>query len=315
MTIRTFQPGDESAQVTLYNTAAAALPKFKPATDDEIGRRVRAADFDPATRFFAVADGRPVGYASFHANGRVSYPWCLPGHEGFAGPLFDAVTRAMKGRGLAKAWAAYRGDWPGVAEFFTSRGFSAAREMINFVLDLAEMPTPAARPSSPFSPLTPEDLPAVLALSPQTLRCRDVNELERHLLHNPYFGPEALFVLRTRTDNAPAAVGVLIENESYADPRQIDAAMPCFRLGAFGTEGTQTKRVKGLFSVLARDNQNVSPLALDLMGYAAFRLRETDVDTLAAQVPSDAPHLVRFYKQYFRWQASFPVFERDLTSV
>src|SRR5262249_51646942 len=34
MTIRTFQPGDDAVQVSIYNEAAADLPKFKPATID-----------------------------------------------------------------------------------------------------------------------------------------------------------------------------------------------------------------------------------------------------------------------------------------
>ena len=34
---------------------------------------------------------------------------------------------------------------------------------------------------------------------------------------------------------------------------------------------------------------------------------------LAAQVPSDVPPLLRFYKQYFRRQGSFPIYERPLT--
>ena len=82
--IRTYQPSDEAGQVGIYNEAAASLPKFKPATLDEWRRRCRAADFDPATRFFAIEDGQPVGYASFHANGRISYPWCRQGYERLA---------------------------------------------------------------------------------------------------------------------------------------------------------------------------------------------------------------------------------------
>jgi hypothetical protein len=88
--------------------------------------------------------------------------------------------------------------------------------------------------------------------------------------------------------------------------------MPCFRLGAFGTEGMNTKRINGLFSFLAADNRDVTPFALDLMGYASMQLQETTVECLAAQVPSDAPHLLRIYKQYFRRQGSFPIFERAL---
>jgi hypothetical protein len=133
-------------------------------------------------------------------------------------------------------------------------------------------------------------------------------------LRNPYFGPESVFVLRGRAEEAPVAVGVLITEPTYADPRVIDAGMPCYRAGAFGTEGMQVKRVKGLFSFLACKDLNVSALGLDLMSHAASRLSdEDDISTLAAQAPSDAPALVQFYQRYFRRQGSFPVFEKELT--
>jgi hypothetical protein len=75
----------------------------------------------------------------------------------------------------------------------------------------------------------------------------------------------------------------------------------------------QTKRINGLFSFLvAPDSRDVNVLALDLLGYAAFKLRDTEVETFGAQVPSDAGHLFRFYKQYFQRQASFPILERTL---
>lgn len=145
MTIRTFTAGDDAAQVSIYNEAAADLPKFKAATLDELRRRLRGPDFDPATRFFAVEGGRPVGYASFHLNGRVSYPWCRKGREQWAGPLFDAVLGAMRSRGLPAAFAAYRADWPAQCEFFLAHGFALAREMVNFVMELTDMPTPSVR--------------------------------------------------------------------------------------------------------------------------------------------------------------------------
>lgn len=312
MAIRSYQPGDEAAQVSIYNESAAELPRFKPATLDEWRRRSRAADFDPTARFFATEGGRVVGYAAFRSNGRVSFPWCRKGHEGHAEPLFDALLDAMTRRGLTRAFAAYRGDWPAQCEFFTAHGFRRVREMVNYVLNLADMPTPAATPQTTVTPLRPEDVPAVYALAPEALRAASPAELGAALLENPQFGPESVFVLRGRGGDEPVAVGVLVENSSYADPGQLDAAMPCYRLGAFGTEGMQTKRVNGLFSFLTRPTASVTPLALDLLGQAAFRLRDTDVETFAAQVPSDVPHLHRFYEQYFRRQGSFPVFEREL---
>ena len=311
MEIRTYQPGDDVSQVSIYNEAAADLPKFKPATLDEIRRRARAADYDPSTRFVAVVDRRPVAYAVFQTNGRVSYPWCRKGHETAAQPLFERVLQTMKTRNLPRAFAAYRADWPAQQEFFQKNGFQLRREMANFFLDIVDMPTPMARPSSTISPATPDDVPAILELGANILLVRDRPALEQYLFHNPYFPADSVFVLRNRTAT-PVAVGIIVAKPEYANPMQVDAAMPCFRLGAFGTEGMQTKRINGLFSFLTADSRDMNPLALDLLGYAAYKLRDTEVETFAAQVPSDAGHLLRFYKQYFQRQASFPILERTL---
>src|SRR5262249_11443105 len=148
-------------------------------------------------------------------------------------PLLDAVLRAMRQRGLRRAFAAYRGDWPAQRDFFLRHGFRPAREMVNFVLDLVEMPTPAARSATAITPLTPADLPAVRQLAPGVLRIEDPAGLERHFFHNPYSPPDSAFVLRNR-GGAPAAVGMLVVNPGYASPGQADPLMPCFRLGAFG---------------------------------------------------------------------------------
>jgi hypothetical protein len=313
MEIRTFQPGDEALQATLYNEAAGSLPKFKPATVQEVKRRTQARDFDPGTRFFAQEDSRVVGYATFSSNGRIGYPWCTKGFEHLAEPLLQHVLQAMKQRGFRRVFTAYRADWPAVLDFFKRHGFRHARDMVNFVLDLVEMPTPSARASSAIVPLRKEDVPAVLALCPEALRVQTADELEQHLFANPYFTPDALFQLRSRSGDAAVAVGVLIDEPTYADPNAVDAGMPCFRLGAFGTETMQTKRIKGLFSFLARKDQNVNALALDLLGHAASRVRDDDdVSTFAAQVPSDVPHLLGFYQRYFRRQGAFPVLECEL---
>ncbi len=315
MNIRTYQPGDEDAQAAIYNAAGAALPKFKPATAHEITRRTRARDFDPATKLYAEEGGRVVGYCSFHPNGRVSYPWCQAGAEARREPLFAAALDAMRGRGIATAFAAYRADWPAVNDFFTAHGFALAREMVNFVVDFNDMPTPSARMSSGVSPLTPADVPAVLALAPEVLRVRTPEALHAHLFKNPYFPPEALFALRSRADNAPVAVGIVIDEPSYADPLAVDSAMPCFRLGAFGTEGMQVKRLRGVFSFLARLDKSLFSLGMDLLAYATYRLSpDDDLGCFAAQVPSDAPMLLGFYQRTFRRQGSFPVFERDLSA-
>ncbi len=312
MKIRNYQPGDEAAQAAVYNEAAAELPKFKPATADEVRRRIQAKDFDPGQCFYAEQDGKVVGYAVSRPNGRVSFPWVLKGHEHLAEPLFQAVILALKERGHKLAFAAYRTDWKAQNEFFQSREFKLAREMVNFVVDIVEMPTPAARPSLPFSPLRKEDLPAVFTLVPEALRVKSPEELEKCLFENPYFAADSAFVLRDKAGGTPQAIGILVQSPGYADPKQVDSSMPCFRLGAFGTEGMDTKRINGLFSFLAKPGRETSSLGLDLLGHAAFRLEETPTAWLAAQVPSDVPHLLRFYQHHFRRQGSFPVYERAL---
>lgn len=313
MHIRTFQPGDDALQASIYNRAAAALPRFKPATTQEVQRRCRARDFDPAAHFFVEQMGETVGYAHFQPNGRVSYPWTLPGHEELAGPLFAQLLHVMQQRGFARAFTAYRGDWLAIHDFFVGQDFRQARDMVNYVIDLVDMPTPPARPSSGMTPLQPSDLPALFAQVPGLVQSATVADWEKHLFHNPFFPPEALFAIRGRGGNAPLAVGILVTDSTYANPNGVDPGMPCFRLGAFGNERMQVKRINGLFSFLARNDTSLSPLGLDLMGHAAYRLRETDdVESLAAQVPSDAEGLSRFYARNFKRQGSFPVFERVL---
>src|SRR5437867_7672527 len=140
MNIRNYQPGDEAEQMAIYNEAAAELPRFKPATAEEIRRRCRARDFDPATRFFGEEGGRIIGYAAYHLNGRVSYPWAHKGFEHVAEPLFELVIQAMRARGLKSVFAAYRGDWSAITDFFENHGFRLAREMVSFVLDFADLP-------------------------------------------------------------------------------------------------------------------------------------------------------------------------------
>jgi len=310
--IRYFQPGDEVAQLEIYNQAAAALPRFKPATLGEIQRRTRARDFDPSSRFYAEVGGRVVGYAISSPNGRVSFPWTLPGHEQQRGPLFQALLIELEKKGVKRLFAAYREDWPLIHQFFHTHGFRKARDMVNFAIDLGDMPTPAARPSTTFTPLVPEDVPAVLKLAPEILRIHDPAALERYLFHNPYFPADSLYTLRSRADQTPLAVGIMINDMSYADCKVVDSNLPCFRLGAFGTEGMQAKRIKGLFSFLAKQDRNMNLLGMDLLGQASFRLRDSDdIETLAAQAPSDAPALLNFYSRIFQRQGSFPVFELE----
>lgn len=312
MRIRNYQSGDEAAQAEIYNEAAAVLPRFKPARVEEVARRCRAAEFDPATRFYAEENGRVVGYAVFHPNGRVSYPWCRRGFETAAQPLFEAVVDALRQRRPPRAFAAYRGDWPEHEAFFLRNGFWRAREMINFVADVNDLDVDEADARTSVSQMDPEDVSAARSLAPQALRTTDTDALRFHLLANPYFPADSVTVLRENGNPQVRAVGVAVLNPAYADARAVDANMPCFRLGAFGTEGMQVKRLNGLFSFLARDDDEADQLGRILLGQTVERLRAASVQACAAQVPSDAAHLLPFYERHFRRQGSFPVLERTL---
>lgn len=315
MIIRPFQSGDEAQQAHIYNTAAAALPGFKPATTQEVLRRTRSREFDPKTRLYAEVNGMMVGYATFHPNGRVSYPWCLSGHEHVQSELFARIQSEMQARRLPLAFAAYRPDWTMVHQFFLAQGFHQAREMLNFAIDLLDLPTASARVANLLSPVTREDIPAILKLCPQALRVTKEEQLEKHLLRNPYFGSNSVFALRSRGDDSPVGIAVLICEPAFAHPRNVDANMPCYRLGAFGTEGMQVKRINGMFSFLTRPDTNAHAIGMELMGQAVYRLRDNDdLDCLAAQVGSDVPALASFYQRHFRLQGKFPVFEKQLTA-
>jgi hypothetical protein len=313
VSIRTFEPGDEAAQVAIYNDAAGSLPHFKPANAEEVLRRTRAPDFDPSSRFYALQEGKPVAYVMFNSNGRVSYPWCCKGREHMSGPLFQHMMRELAARGSRKAFAAYRADWPEVIDFFRRQGFTVVHDMVNFVLELVDLPTLPARTTSHVTPLERGDVPALFKLAPGVVHCETAADLERHLFDNPYFPPTSVFVLRGLPGDAPRGAGILIRNSSYADPKMVDANMPCFRLGAFGTEAMHTKRVNDLFSFLCPDDSRCGGVAVNLLEYAANAVWDSDdLTTLAAQVPSSAPHWLRFYEMTWRRQGSFPILQREL---
>jgi hypothetical protein len=138
------------------------------------------------------------------------------------------------------------------------------------------------------------------------------DKLEQFLFSNPYFPVEAYLVLRDRDGKTPVAVGLGLESGTYADVRKIDPLAPCFRLGAFGTEGLNTKRVNGLFSYLVAEPANSLTAGLALLSEASQEMTESSATSLAAQCPSDAPHLLGFYSRYFKEQGRFPVLEKQL---
>lgn len=311
MNIRTFQPGDEVVQASLFNIAAFALPGFKAATADEVKRRARVRGFNPSARFFAEDAGQAVGYCTLEPDqGRISFPWCKKGFEAAAPLLFDAAIQMAKARGLKSLFAAYRRDWEPVHRFFAEKGFAVAREMINYWCDPLDMPTMVNRAKLPINRLRREDVPALAAMGKGVIRL-PADKLEAYLFSNPYFAAEALLALRDRT-GTPLAVAIGLESGTYADVKKIDPLAPCFRLGAFGTEGLNTKRVNGLFSYVVADPANALTAGLALLTEINQEMTEGTVSSLAAQCPSDAPHLVGFYTRYFKEQGRFPVLEKSL---
>ena len=311
MNIRTFQPGDEPTQAALFNVAACTFPGFKPAQTEEVRKRTRARGFDPGTRFYAVEGGQVVGYCVLEPEqGRVSYPWCKKGFEAAAPGLFAAALAAAKDRGLRTLFTAYRRDWEPVHRFFADQGFAKAREMINYWADPVDLPTIANRSGLPISRLKREDVPVLAEIGKGVIRLPE-DRLEQHFFANPHFPVEAMLVMRGRENNAPVAVAMGLEVGTWADVKKVDALAPCFRMGAFGTEGLGAKRVNGLFSLVARPEHTISA-GLGLLAEATQEMTEGTVGALAAQCPSDAPHLVNFYGRYFKEQGRFPVLEKAL---
>jgi L-amino acid N-acyltransferase YncA len=311
MLIRPYQPGDESAQVRIYNITASALPSFKPANVDEVTRRYRTADPDPAAKFYAVADGAVVGYAVYNPNGRISYPWCLPEHQDRREPLLEAVLSEMRRRGLPEAWAAYRSDWEPVIAFFREHGFLQARTMINYVAELAQLPHASVPSGQVIRPLERDDLPPLISMGCGIFADDDLAALDEFFWNNPFFDASSLFALTPTTDEGTLlGAALLIGAAGYADPTKIDPSMPCFRLGAMGTERERHKRVNGLFScVFAGEAAGET-----LLAEAVRRLEQAGLTHLTAQAQSDQPALIAFYDRFLHRQGTFPILRRSIVS-
>lgn len=311
MQIRAYQPGDEAHQARIYNAAAGTLPAFKPATPDEIARRYQADDVVPGSRLYAVLEDDVVGYAVFCANGRVSFPWCLAGTEMVREPLLDAILQAMGRRGMPEAWAAYRSDWSAVLDFFRAHDFQEKRQMINYLAEVAWMPDRQELPDDRIiAPLGRAELARLAALAPRLFNGLEPHSLEAFFWENPHYDfSESLFALLERRTGNLLGASLLVISDRFADPTKIDAAMPCFRLGAFGTERERHKRVNGLFSCAFLDEAE-GDLLLAAPDWS--RARQAGLTHVAAQAPSDSPSLCAFYDRRFHRQGAFPILARPL---
>jgi hypothetical protein len=313
VTIRNYRPGDETAQAAIFNAVAGSLPGCKPAAVEDLRRRMNGPGFEPGLWFYADEGGRIVGYCTAQANGRIGFPWCEAGSETFADTLFSAAITALRNRGVQRAYAAYSASWTSQADFFLAHEFKRSREIFNFVQELTNLPTLLLQTHAGVTPLQPADIPAIMAMAPELWRDRTVADLRQDWFENPQVPADSLFAVRSRVDGQPIAAGRLIENPTYADPTKVDSTQPCFRLGAFGTEGLTHKRINGLFSLVLPRSRNAMAGAMDLLAHAAARHDSAITKALAAQASSDTPHLVAFYQSHFQKQASFPVFERVLS--
>jgi hypothetical protein len=304
MQIRQYQPGDERAQAEIFNQAAAGLPAFKPASPEEVARRYRA-DPDPAARLYATEGGRVVGYATLSPNGRISYPWCRDGAEAAREPLLEAVLAELRRRGAREAWTTYRSDWRSVLDFFTAHGFRHGRDVLNYAAPVDRLPSTPLPPYVTVTSLLPSEAGAIADLGRGLVQVAG-DDLARFYFENAYFAPPAVFALR----DGPTilGIGLAIVNPAYADPTKLDAAMPCFRLGAVGTEAERHKRVNGLVSGLWRDEHTAELVLAE----AARRLAIAGLVTAAGQVPSDRPELVSVFDRYLKRQGSFPILSRPL---
>lgn len=313
MLIRNCQPADAEREAAVYNAAAARLPGFRPVTPDQVRRAVTSRTTEPNTRYCAEDEGRLVGYVTCEPTGRVNYPWCLPGHEMAAHQLFGTVLRALSDRRVTRAFAACRADWTEQVEFFEDHGFHKARDVVNFTQSIADLPTMFQRPGLNITRARPDDIPAIEALVPGFLRLRG-SALAEYLLQNPAFPADAVYVLH-RKDGTAQGVAVLIDDGSFAAVDGLDPRAPAYWSGAFGAEGLGTKRVNGLFSFLAAPEKESVLIGQDLLWYGTSRMETNTFEFLAAQVPTDVPHLLRFYERYFEKQGSFPVFEREIGHI
>ncbi len=310
MTIRPYRRGDEEAQARIYNAGAGTMPGYQPAKPGDIARRDRSGDTDPSSRFYAEEDGEVVGYAIANPSGRISYPWCLPVATQCQVPLLEAVLAAMRERGLAEAWAAYRADWEPVLVFFHQHGFMPTRLMINYVAELSRLPHAAVPLGRVVALMERGQLAEIRAMGAGVFPEESFEGLDEFYWGNPYFAPESLFVLKEDADGRILGAAQVIDNPEYADPTKLDAAMPCFRLGALGTERERHKRVRGMFSCLFADE----PAGEVLLAEAVRRMERAGLTHVAAQVSSTPSRLTHFYDRFFTRQGSFPILSRCLSA-
>lgn len=308
MKLREYQPGDEEAQVSIFNELAKDWPGFRPLNADDIRRTIRKRGFSPSSRLSVEVDGVIVAYITTREDGRVTAPWCRPGHEAAAAVLVRAALEQLRRTNLSRAYFVTRRDWPQTMTLMESLGFVKVRDMLNYTMALTDTPTLTIRSRSEFASLTPQDIPTVRAMAP-TLFTVDDETLRKHLLDNPQLSREAVYAVRSRSTGVLRGVALIVTDPNLTQAK-VDANSPVFHFGAFGTGAYQTERLNGLFSFVS--SGDAMTVGLDLLGEALRQVEEIDITHLHAQAPSDQPQLQRFYDRVFRRSGSFPVYEYPL---
>ena len=153
-----------------------------------------------------------------------------------------------------------------------------------------------------------DDLAQLAAVAPRFFSGIEPHSLEAFFWENPHYNfSESLFSLKERRTGRVLGACLLVISDRFADPGKIDAAMPCFRLGAFGTERERHKRVNGLFSCVFADEAEGELL---LAAPDWERARRAGLTHVATQAPSDAVALCAFYDRIFQRQGAFPILSR-----
>jgi hypothetical protein len=306
--LRAYQPGDEEAHARIFNELASTWPGFEPLTAANILRSTRKRGFSPQSRLSVEVAGQVVAYITTRTDGRVTAPWCQPGHESAATPLIQAALDQLRQANLPRAYFVTRHDWPQTIALMEAHGFVKVRDVYNYSLALTDTPTLTIRSRSEFATLTARDIPTLRAMAP-TLFTIDEQTLSKHLLENPQLASEAVYASRSRGTGELRGVGLVVIDPNLGQAK-VDANAPIFRFGAFGNEAYQTERLNGLFSFVCSGDP--MSIGLDLLGEALRQVEELDIDYLHAQVPSDQPQLLHFYDRVFRRRGSFPLYELPL---
>lgn len=315
MLFRGYRSGDEHAHALIRRATSSLYPGLPAATSDTLLDDISPSHFPSIVPIYADesagSSGGIRGTISLRADGRVSIPECLPGHEHLAPELVRQAMKLAASRGLSRAVAIVPARWP-LDEVFRQSGFCRVREIVNFTQSALGLPTAVGRSSTRFQSMTPADLPGIefLSLSGTDLTRDQLGEcLSQVSAHSAQ--PPA--VMR-RPDGTAMGVGWLMENDDWP-PVEVADPLGCdLHVGTWGAPVHATARIDGVFSFLAASPLETLSVGLDLLGHLMSEMTSHRIDTVATQVPADASQLVSFYDRYFLRQGTLSIYACRLPS-